>query len=215
MVGASLLSAVSSSEPRRGRSGTRPPARGRKGRGQTAWEGGREGTFPAARAALIRLARRETGADWLILIAGLLLAISLFLAWSHQFSPAVLARYGSSSALVGIPRDPTAWQVYSAADVLLALLAITLVVVALRGGSVSRRVLVIALAVALAFTAHASSVPPTEGASLYDAARGAYVDTGARAATGETVALVALSLGMAGTLLSLLGEWLRRARSAR
>lgn len=202
MVGAPLLSAVSSSEPRGGRSQARSHARGR---------------VPATgvRAALTRLARRETGADWLILIAGPLLAISLFLTWSHQFSPAVLARYGSSSALAGIPRDPTAWQVYSAVDVLLGLLAIALVVVALRGGSVARRVLVVALAIALAFTAHASSVPPTEGASLYDAARGAYVDTGARAGTGETVALVALSLGMAGTLLSLLGEWLRRARSAR
>ena len=146
---------------------------------------------------------RETAPDVLILLAGPLLLISLFLTWSHQFSASVLARYASSPTLVGIPRSPDAWQVYSAADVLLALLALALVGVALRGARTARRVLAAALALALAFCAHASSVPPTNGATLYDAATRSYLDTGARSGPGETLALVALAIGMAGTLLSL------------
>ena len=157
----------------------------------------------ASVAAAGALARRETVADWMLLVSGALLLISLFLAWSHQFSAAVLARYGSSSALSGVPRSPDAWQVYTGVDVLLALLALALVAAALWGGTTWRAILVAALALALAFTAHASSVAPTNGATLFDAATGRYVDTGARAGAGETLALVALAVGMAGTLLSL------------
>ncbi len=158
-----------------------------------------------ARQRPISLSRasRETLPDVLILIAGPLLFVSLFLTWSHQFSAAVLARYGSSAALAGIPHSPDAWQVYSAIDVLLALLALALAGVALRGARTARRVLVAALALALAFCAHASSVAPTNGATLFDAATRGYVDTGARAGMGETLALIALAIGMAGTLLSL------------
>lgn len=148
-------------------------------------------------------------------LGGGLLFVSLFAVWSHQFSPAVLAHYGSSSALRGVPRTPDAWQVYSAADVLLVLLAVALAVVAVRRGpgTAGRWVLAAALAVALAFAGHAASVPPTNGATLYDAAAGHDVDTGARVGPGETLALVALSLGMVGTLLSLGLERAARAQT--
>src|ERR1700761_1977981 len=74
-------------------------------------------------AAAVSKALRETLADWLMTVAGLILLLSLFLAWSHQFSPAFLARYRGSPILQGIPHDPDAWQVYSIVDVLLALVA--------------------------------------------------------------------------------------------
>ncbi len=46
---------------------------------------------------------------------------SLFLTWSHQFSAGVPgANGGHRPQLNGVPHDPTAWQVYSVADVLLA-----------------------------------------------------------------------------------------------
>jgi hypothetical protein len=149
-------------------------------------------------------ALRETLADWLMTAAALILLLSLFLAWSHQFSPAFLARYRGSPILQGIPRDPDAWQVYSIADVLLALVAGGLLAVALWGGRARRLALAIALAVALAFTIHALSVPPTNGAVVFDSASAppGYVATGATPGVGETLALVALMLGAAGVGLS-------------
>ena len=140
----------------------------------------------------------------MMLAAAPLLVISLFLAWSHQFSSAVLARYGSSSALRGVARSPDAWQVYSAVDVILAVLALALIAAGLRGGRTARWVVAGAMAVALVFTVHALSAPPTNGAVLFDstARPPAYIDTMPGAGPGETLALVALSLGMAGLLLS-------------
>ena len=78
--------------------------------------------------------QREVTADLLVVVGALGLFASLFLAWSHQFSPAFLAEWGTSAQLQGIPHDPTAWQVYSTVDVVLAVLAVALVAVALRGG---------------------------------------------------------------------------------
>ncbi len=149
-------------------------------------------------------ARRETVADWLMLVAAPLLLGSLFLTWSHQLSASLLARYGGTAILQGVPRDPTAWQVYSTADVLLALLAVALVAIALRGGRPARRAVVVAVAIALAFTVHALSVPPTNGATVFDPASSppAYVPNDPAAGPGETLALIALALGLAGLLLS-------------
>ena len=65
--------------------------------------------------------QREVIADWLIVAGAVALFASLFLTWSHQFSPAFLAAWGTSDALRGVPHDPTAWQVYASADVLLTL----------------------------------------------------------------------------------------------
>jgi hypothetical protein len=60
---------------------------------------------------------RESLADWMIVFGALLLALSLFLTWSHQFTNAFVGEVGADQ-LHGVPRDPTAWQVYSIADVL-------------------------------------------------------------------------------------------------
>ena len=137
-----------------------------------------------------------------MLLSGPILLAALFMSWSHQFSRAFLAQYGSSPALQGVPRNPTAWQIYSAADLLLALLGLGLVGAALRGTRNWRLGLVIPLVVAVAFTIHALSVPPTNGADIFDAARGAYVANSPAAGPGEVVALLALVMGLGGVLLS-------------
>src|SRR5690242_14907295 len=105
----------------------------------------------------------------MMLLSGPILFGSLFLTWSHQFSRPFLAQYGGSAALQSVPHEPTAWQVYSAADVLLALLAAALVGAALRGTRNVRLALVLPLGVALAFTVHALSAPPTNGADIFNA----------------------------------------------
>jgi hypothetical protein len=149
-------------------------------------------------------ARRETTADWLMVLAAPVLLGSLFLSWSHQLSTAERARYGPGTALQGVPRDPSAWQVYSAADVLLAVVAGGLLVGALRGGRAARLIVGLGLAVGVAFTLHALSVPPSNGATLFDPtlAPPAYVPNAPAAGPGETFALVALGLGLSGLLLS-------------
>ncbi len=147
-------------------------------------------------------ALRQTLADWLMALAAPLLLLSLFLAWSHQFSPAFLTRWGRTSVLQGVPHDPTAWQVYSDADVLLALVAGGLLAVALRGGRALRIALALALAVCIPFTVHAIGVPPTNGAVVFDAAAGTWARNSPSAGPGEWVALLALLAGGAGVGLS-------------
>jgi hypothetical protein len=144
-------------------------------------------------------------ADWTMMIAGVALLASLFLPWSHQLAGAVRAQYGAGTALQGVPSDPTAWQVYSGVDVVLALLAGGLLGSALRGSRRTRLGLVAAVAVAVAFTLHALSVPPTNGATLFDPGLSppGYTPNPASAGTGETLALVALGLGLGGLALSL------------
>lgn len=147
---------------------------------------------------------REVVADWLIMIGAVVLFVSLFLPWSHQFSAAFLSEFGASALLQGVPHDPTAWQVYSVVDVLLALLAGGLVVIALLGGRSARLTVVIAVAVALAFTVHAVGHPPTNGANIFDPALSVpdYVSSSPTAGAGETVAIVALGIAIAGLALS-------------
>jgi hypothetical protein len=148
--------------------------------------------------------RREQIADWLTMLGGAGLLLSLFLAWSHQFSAAFLAQWGSSEQLQGIPRDPTAWQVYSTADVLLAVLGAGLIAVALRGHRNARMATAGVAVVALAFTVHALSVPPTNGANIDDpsATVPRYYPNAPVAATGETVAIASLVVALAGLGLS-------------
>jgi hypothetical protein len=148
---------------------------------------------------------RETIADWLMLLGAVALFGSLFLTWSHQFSPAFYREWGASSALAGVPRDPTAWQVYSVVDVLLALSAAALLGVALRGGRTPRWLTLLAFVIALAFVLHAAGDPPTNGADLLGAATQApgYTPNVPRAGAGETVAIAALAVGIAGLVLSL------------
>jgi hypothetical protein len=145
---------------------------------------------------------REAIADWMMLLSGPLLFGSLFLTWSDQFSRSFLHQYGGSAALQGVPRNPTGWQVYSAADVMLALLAAGLVGAALRGTRNARIALVLPLVVALAFVIHALAVPPTSGADIFNATLNRYVADSPGSGAGELTALFALLIGSAGVLLS-------------
>ncbi len=108
-------------------------------------------------------------ADWLMLVGGVGLFVSLFLTWSHQLPARVLALLAGSPTIRGVPADPTAWQVYAVADVILALVALALVAVALRGRSGGMRLTALAaVGAALAFTAHAASRAPTNGLLVTD-----------------------------------------------
>ncbi len=149
---------------------------------------------------------QEVTADWLMLLGAPLLAGSEFLTWSHQFSRGLEAGYGGTPALAGIPHDPTAWQIYSVVDVLLALLAVGLLATALRGARPARIAVLLGLLVALAFTIHALGTPPTEGAVRFDPATGAYTPNHPAAGPGELVALVGIGLGLAGVLVSFTAE---------
>lgn len=144
-------------------------------------------------------------ADCLVLIGGLGLFVSLFLTWSHQLPPATLIPLAGSPAIRGLERDPTAWQVYAVADVLLALLALALAAVALRGQSWRSRVTaLVGVGLALAFIAHADSVAPTNGVLVINPNNPPeYLPHTATPGAGETVALVALAIGAAGLLLAL------------
>ena len=110
----------------------------------------------------------------MIVLGAVLLLISLFLAWSHQFSGAFVKQVGAD-ALRGVPRDPTAWQVYSIADVLLALLAAALIVAALIAGRGARISALAGAGLGLAFAVHALDVAPTNGANVAGAGAGAGV----------------------------------------
>jgi hypothetical protein len=143
-------------------------------------------------------------ADWLMLMGGLTLFVSLFLTWSHQLPPALLNSFAGVAALRGVPRDPTGWQVYSVADVLLAVLAASLIALALRGRSRRLRVAaLVAVAVGMAFTVHAESVAPTNGTLALDPnSSSAYLPHAATPGAGEIAALVALGLAAAGLVFS-------------
>ena len=137
------------------------------------------------------------GAVWLF--------VSLFLTWSHQFSPAFLSSpSGGSPPLEGVPHNPTAWQVYSDMDVVLALLAGGLLAVAFIGRRSARLAVLTAAAIALAFAVHALSDPPTNFPSIYDPALSAprYAPNSPAAGVGETMAIIGLSLAIGGLVLS-------------
>ena len=148
--------------------------------------------------------QREAASDWLMLVGALVLFGSLFLTWSHQFSPAFLAQFGTSDLLRGVPRDPTAWQVYTSADVLLALLALGLVAVALFGNRWVRVAALAGAAIALGFTMHAISAPPSNGANIFNPSLNVpnYVPNSPTAGLGETIALIGLIVSGGGLLLS-------------
>ena len=133
-----------------------------------------------------------------VIAGALLLFGSLFFTWSHQFSKGFLAQWGASPVLSGVPRNPTAWQVYSVADVLLALLAVALPIVALVGGRRMRLVAIAAAGVGLAFALHALGVPPTNRATFFQATGNVPV-----AGQGEAVAIAGLGTAIIGLLLTL------------
>ena len=146
---------------------------------------------------------REGVADWMIVFGALLLLLSLFLTWSHQFTNAFVQEVGSEQ-LQGVPRDPTAWQVYSIADVLLALLAGALVVAALVAGRAARISALVAAVLGLVFTIHAANVAPTNGTNIATPSAGVshLVPSTATSGGGEVVAIVALGIAIAGLALS-------------
>ncbi len=153
-------------------------------------------------------ARRERAGDWLIIVGAVALFASLFLTWSHQFSRSFLVQWGSSAQLAGLPHDPTAWQVYSAVDVLLALLAVALIATALVGGRAVRAGVIVVCGIAVAFTLRALTAPPTNGANIFDPAAppATYVPNAPSAGVGETVALLGLGLAIAGLVVSLTAD---------
>jgi hypothetical protein len=146
-------------------------------------------------------------ADWLIAIGAAGLVLSLFLVWSHQISPGLLAVPGARTGLQGVPPNPTGWQVYSIADVVLTLLAVALGLGALVGARRFRLVLLPCVLLALAFVLHALSSPPTNGVRIVvPGPAPQYAPLVATAGVGETVALVALGVALFGLLLSLAYE---------
>lgn len=152
---------------------------------------------------------REVVADWMMVAAAAALFASLFLTWSHQLSPAFLSYFGSFDPLRDVPPNPDAWQVYSAADVVLALLAVLLLAVALAGPRPTRIVSLVASVGALAFVIHALGAPPTNGgahAFTPVVSVPSSVSTAASAGAGETVALLALLVGIFGLGLSLMAD---------
>ena len=153
-----------------------------------------------------------------MLIGGLALFVSLFLTWSHQLPAQVRTALAGSPALRGVPADPTGWQVYAVADVFLALLALALVVVALRGRARWGRAMALAaVGLAIAFTVHADSLAPTNGLLFINPDNPpAYLPHEATPGGGETVALIGLGLAAAGLLVSLgLDLSSNRVRSSR
>jgi hypothetical protein len=152
--------------------------------------------------------REAAAAAWLIAAGALVLFGSLFLTWSHQFSPYLLSVLGNSGVLDGVPRDPTAWQVYSTADVLLALVAAALMAVALRGNRAARQCAAVAVLIALVFAVHAVIVPPTNGALIFNPAESVpnYIPNAAGAGVGETIAILGLLLALGGLTVSIASQ---------
>jgi hypothetical protein len=157
---------------------------------------------------------RRVAAGWLTGLGGTVLFASLFLPWSHQITAGVVRAVGRA-ALTGVPRDPTAWQVYAAMDVLLCALAVALLVLAVagvragRGGMVT---LALAVGLAIAFVVHALAVPPTHGLLLVAPGTTSYLRSGAGTGPGETVALAGLIIALVGLGLArvdLVATWPR------
>jgi hypothetical protein len=139
----------------------------------------------------------------LLVAGGVGLFASLFLTWSHQYPRSLLAVPGIPTALSGVVRDASAWHVYSAADVLLAALAVFLVATALVGPLRAQAVALCLAAVALVFVVHALSAPPTNGANVVIPGTSREVRSLARAGPGETVAIVSLSLAIVGAAMTI------------
>jgi hypothetical protein len=140
-----------------------------------------------------------------MLFSAVVLLVSLFLAWS-RLSPDYVAVANRLRTLQTMPHDPTGWQVFSAADVLLVLLALALIAVALKGPRRARIGTLLACVLALAFTIRAEHSPPTNGEAT-DFRPGAvvtsYVAPAPTPGAGETAALVALVAAIGGLTLSL------------
>lgn len=147
-------------------------------------------------------------ADWLVLFSAVVLVVSLFLPWS-SLSSSYVSVADRLQTLQGVLTEPDAWQVYSAVDVLLALLAIAFVYVALAGPRAGRFVTLGAALIALMFTIHAVGTPPTNGApeTLHPiAGTPSSISPDPTPGAGETAAIIALVTAMGGLALSLVTD---------
>lgn len=144
---------------------------------------------------------------WLTSLGSLALLVSLFLVWSHQLSAPALRSFRRAGALTGVVLDPTAWQLYTSMDVVLAALAVGVVAAGALGGWRARAVATLCTCAALAFVVHALVVPPTNGVLVIGpgtaGAAARYAVTGATAGVGETVAIAGLGVALGGLLMSL------------
>jgi hypothetical protein len=143
-----------------------------------------------------------------IVFGAVLLLASLFLPWSHQLSPQLLGAVGRGSpALFGVPANASGWQVYAAADVVLAVLAAALAAAGLFGARATLGWAAAGAAVAIAFVIHAISVPPTKGILIAHQVHGTaqYLPDTAGSGAGETVALIGLVIALLGLLAGALG----------
>lgn len=153
-------------------------------------------------------------ADWLVLFSALVLTVALFLPWS-SLSPAYTAAANRLRTLQGVVTGPDAWQVYSAADVLLFALVIGLVYVALAGPRAGRVVALLASILALAFVIHAEVQAPTNGAPTSvrpGPGVGSAVAPDPSPGAGEAVAIIALVVALGGTGLPLVANGRRRGQ---
>jgi hypothetical protein len=106
-------------------------------------------------------------ADGLSGVGGLILFVSLFLPWSHQLSPALVARFGASSpVLAGIPAAPNAWQVYDTVGWVMLALVLALLSTWANPAWRPRLIRAGAVVLALAFVIHALIDAPTNGLPL-------------------------------------------------
>ena len=167
---------------------------------------------PGPRAAVHwRAVSKDDGnvvADWLVLISAFVLTVSLFLPWS-SLSSTYVSVADRLHTLQGVATEPDAWQVYSAADVLLFVLAVVLVYMALAGPRAGRVVALVATLLALAFTIHAESRPPTNGApSAFRPGQdvGSTVAPDPSSGAGEAAAIIALLVAVGGLGLSLVTD---------
>jgi hypothetical protein len=147
---------------------------------------------------------RERAGDWLLVTGGILLFLSLFMPWSHQLSGVLLRSLGGTPALHGVPGDPNAWQIYSTVDVLLALLAVALLVLAGAGSQRARLIVGGFVVAAIVFTVHALGSPPATGTSLVAGALAPvrYLPAHPAFGSGEVVALLSLLAALAGIAVS-------------
>jgi hypothetical protein len=137
----------------------------------------------------------------LTLLGGALLFVSLFLTWSHQLGRAELSRFGGA-ALYGVARDPTAFQVYAIAGVVLALLAVGVAAAGLWGQRPVRALALLGALLGLAFVIRADVSAPTNGVLLVArmGPSAGYFRDPATAGAGETLAIAGLGIAAAGLL---------------
>ena len=130
-----------------------------------------------------------------------ILAVSLFLTWSHQLPRAERIDV-SSAALYGVPADPDAFQVYAIVGEVLAVLAIVCAAAGLWGQRQTHAWVLLCVLLGLAFVIHAAGDAPTNGLLLSRGHSG-YVADPASAGPGESVAIVGLAVAGVGLLLGL------------